>query len=38
MAVDYFKYNQDDDFLIQIQNNNIFDGEILYPNGKTGYE
>lgn len=38
MAVDYFKYNQEEDFLFQIKNNNLFNGEYLYPTGQTGYE
>ena len=40
MALDYFKYNQDEDFLYKITKNNIiFDGtRSLYPTGKTGYE
>lgn len=40
MALDYFKYNQDEDFLSKVRDNNIlFDSPIsLYPTGKTGYE
>ena len=45
MALDYYKYGQEEDFLITVQNNNRFQdwisGEIVYdpyPGGKTGYE
>ena len=38
MAVDFFKHNQEDDFLIQVKENNKVDGEYIYPNGYTGYE
>lgn len=34
MARDYYQYNQDDDFLHQIKNNNA----AYYPTGITGYE
>ena len=34
MALDYFKHNEEDDFLIQIKENNPND----YPTGYTGYE
>lgn len=42
MALDFYKYNQDDDFLMTVKENNLIerDGEIYspYPFGKTGYE
>ena len=38
MALDYFKYNQDDDFLIKVRDNNFIANDYLYPLGKTGYE
>ena len=38
MAIDYFKYNQDDDFLIKLRDNNFIANDYLYPLGKTGYE
>lgn len=42
MALDFYKYNQEDDFLIDVRNNNICkkDGSTysLYPTGETGYE
>lgn len=38
MALDYFKYGQEDDFLIKIKNNNYIYDEFLFPNGYTGYE
>lgn len=34
MAIDYFKYGQQDDFISLIRNNNL----DYYPTGKTGYE
>ena len=38
MALDYFAHNQEDDFLINIKNNNQAAGWALYQNGYTGYE
>ena len=38
MAKDYRKYYHDDDFLYNIEHNNIFNNSNLYINGKTGYE
>ena len=38
MAKDYRKYNHEDDFLIKVRDNNLLDGEYLYPSGYTGYE
>jgi hypothetical protein len=38
MARDYRKHYHDDDFLYQIERNNIFNNINLYPGGKTGYE
>ena len=40
MALDYFKHNQEEDFLSKVAKNNIMlDGtRSLYPTGKTGYE
>lgn len=40
MALDYFKYNQDENFLSKIRDNNTLFGSLisLYPTGKTGYE
>ena len=43
MALDYYKHNQDDDFNVQLTQNNIEkkdNGELInhYPNGTTGYE
>lgn len=40
MALDYFKYNQDEDFLSKVRDNNTLFGSLtsLYPTGKTGYE
>lgn len=38
MAKDYRKHNHDDDFLIKVRENNIVNGEYLYPTGYTGYE
>lgn len=34
MAVDYYKHNTEDDFELNIRNNNI----EYYPSGRTGYE
>jgi hypothetical protein len=34
MALDYYKYNQQDDFLSLIATNN----PTYFPTGKTGYE
>ncbi len=40
MALDYFKHGQEEDFLYQVQNNNLkMDGlSSYYPEGETGYE
>ena len=40
MALDYFKHGQEEDFLYNIQNNNLkMDGlSSYYPEGETGYE
>ena len=40
MAKDYFKHNQDEDFLLRIRENNMMlDGvSSYYPTGETGYE
>lgn len=40
MALDYFKHGQEEDFLYNIQNNNLkTDGlSSYYPEGETGYE
>lgn len=40
MALDYFKHGQEEDFLYQVQNNNLkLDGlSSYYPEGETGYE
>lgn len=40
MALDYFKYGQEEDFLYNVQNNNLkMDGlSSYYPEGETGYE
>lgn len=38
MAKDYRRHYHDDDFLYQIEQNNIFNNINLYPGGKTGYE
>ena len=40
MALDYFKHGQEEDFLYNIQNNNLkIDGlSSYYPEGETGYE
>lgn len=40
MAKDYFKHNQDDDFLYRIKMNNLKlnNLESYYPTGETGYE
>lgn len=40
MALDYYKYNQKDDFLSKIENNNkrLSSSNSLYPGGTTGYE
>lgn len=38
MALDYRKHYHDDDFLYQVERNNLFGGKNLYINGKTGYE
>ena len=38
MAKDYRKYYHTDDFLYNIEKNNIFNNLNLYPQGKTGYE
>lgn len=38
MALDYRKHYHDDDFLYQVERNNLFGEKNLYINGKTGYE
>lgn len=40
MALDYFKHGQEEDFLYNVQNNNLkMDGlSSYYPEGETGYE
>ena len=40
MALDYFKHGQEEDFLYNVQNNNLkTDGlSSYYPEGETGYE
>ena len=38
MAKDYRKHNHDDDFLINVRENNTINGKYLYPTGYTGYE
>lgn len=39
MAIDYRAgYYTKDDFFIDLQNNNIIDGQYLYEGGRTGYE
>lgn len=41
MAIDYYAHNLDDDFLYQIQQNNIIpktNNQSFYPTGITGYE
>ena len=38
MALDYRKHYHDDDFLYQVERNNLFSEKNLYINGKTGYE
>lgn len=42
MALDFYKHNQEDDFLTTVKENNLIErnGEIYspYPLGKTGYE
>lgn len=38
MAIDYRKHYHDDDFLIDLNNNNILNNKPLYENGRTGYE
>jgi hypothetical protein len=38
MAKDYRKYNHEDNFLFNVENNNIYNNINLYPSGRTGYE
>ena len=38
MAIDYRKHYHDDDFLIDLNNNNILNNYPLYETGRTGYE
>lgn len=38
MALDYRKHYHDDDFLYFVEQNNLFENQNLYIDGKTGYE
>jgi hypothetical protein len=38
MAIDYRKHYHEDDFLIDLNNNNILNNRPLYEGGRTGYE
>ena len=38
MAIDYRKHYHDDDFLVDLNNNNILNNHPLYEAGHTGYE